>query len=152
FARGDRLAIIGDNRPEWLYAELAAQSLGGVAVAVYQDSLAEQVRYVLEHSGARAVVVEDQEQVDKLLDLVGRLPRLERVIYDDPKGLARYAEPWLLGFGEVLDAGRAAPRREPDARAADVDGGGPEGVGLHCDPPGSTRAPERALVSRRNPT
>ena len=150
FGRGDRLAIVGDNRPEWLYAELAAQSLGGVAVGIYQDSLADQARFVLEHSEARVVVVEDQEQVDKLLELDGRLPRLQHVVYDDPKGLGRYTHRWLIGFREVLAQGAEARRREPGAWDAEVDRGQPGDVCLLCYTSGTTGSPKGAMLCHRN--
>ena len=79
FKRDDKLAIIGDNRPEWVYAELAAQSLGGIPLGIYQDSILTEVAYIINHSEARIVVAEDQEQVDKILEMKNELPLLERV-------------------------------------------------------------------------
>ncbi len=70
--RGDKVAIIGDNRPEWLYAELAAQAIGGASIGIYQDSVAEEVRYLVEASDARVIVAEDQEQVDKIIEIWSR--------------------------------------------------------------------------------
>jgi long-chain acyl-CoA synthetase len=150
FRRGDRLAIIGDNRPQWLYAELAAQSLGGVAVGVYQDSLADQVRYIVDHADARMVVVEDQEQVDKLLDVKARLPGLERIVYDDPKGLARYRDGLLTPFADVEARGREVAGREPGAFDAEVEAGGPEDVCLLCYTSGTTGHPKGAMLCHRN--
>jgi long-chain acyl-CoA synthetase len=104
--RGDAVAIIGDNRPR-LYATFAAvQSLGGVPVPVYQDSVAEEMAYVLEHSEARFAVVQDQEQVDKLISVADRLKRLERVIYDEERGLSDYDPKSLTSFEEVQRLGR----------------------------------------------
>jgi long-chain acyl-CoA synthetase len=88
--RGDVVAIIGDNRPR-LYATFSAvQSLGGIPVPVYQDAVADEMAYVLEHAEARFAVVGDQEQVDKVISIVDRLPKLERIIYDEERGLATY--------------------------------------------------------------
>jgi long-chain acyl-CoA synthetase len=88
--RGDKLAIVGDNRPEWLYAELAAHSLGAVSVGIYQDSAAEEVKYILQASDARIIVAEDQEQVDKILEIWPSLQDVLKVIYYYPKGLRNY--------------------------------------------------------------
>src|SRR6201993_701747 len=84
FARGDKLSVIGDNRPRLYWAQLAAQCLGGVAVPVYQDSIAAELAYVLDHAEVAVIVAENQEQVDKILLLTDRLPRLRLVVYDDP--------------------------------------------------------------------
>jgi long-chain acyl-CoA synthetase len=85
--RGDKVAVICGNRPEWLYVELAAQSAGAVPVGIFVDSLPHQVKFILDHAEARFVFVEDQEQVDKVLDVRDELPGLERVIVDDTRGL-----------------------------------------------------------------
>ena len=90
FRRGDKLAVIGDNRPRLYWAQLAAQCLGGIAVPMYQDAIATEMAYVLNHAEIKVVVAEDQEQVDKILSLKAQLPHLELVVYDDPRGMRHY--------------------------------------------------------------
>src|SRR6478752_4853195 len=88
FKRGDKLSVVGDNRPQLYMAQLSAQLLGGISVPVYQDSIASELVYVLNHAETSVIVAEDQEQVDKALSLKDKLPRLHCVIYDDPRGLS----------------------------------------------------------------
>ena len=100
--RGDVVAIIGDNRPR-LYATFAAvQSLGGVPVPVYQDAVADEMAYVLEHAEARIAVVQDQEQVDKVVSVADRLPKLQRIIYDEDRGLATYDPARVFKFPQAV--------------------------------------------------
>src|SRR5271154_3596282 len=99
FCPGDKLAVIGENRPRLYFAQLAAMSLGGIAVPAYQDAIAAELAYVLDHAEVSVVGAEDQEQVDKVLSLKDRLPQLKLVIYDDPRGLGDYDEPVLKSFG-----------------------------------------------------
>ena len=106
FRRGDLLAVIGDNRPRLYWAQLAAQCLGGVAVPVYQDSIAAELVYVLDHAEVSVIVAEDQEQVDKILAIKAQLRHLDLVIFDDPRGLQHYDMPFLNSFDEVQAAGR----------------------------------------------
>ena len=111
--RGDVVAIIGDNRPR-LYATFAAvQSLGGIPVPVYQDAVADEMAYVLEHAEARFAVVGDQEQVDKVISIADRLPKLERIVYDEERGLATYDPARLHSFKHVQDLGREEMRANP---------------------------------------
>ena len=86
--RGDKLAIIGDNRPRLYWSMVAAQSLGAVPVPVYQDSVADEMAFVIDHAEARFAIAEDQEQVDKLIEIKARCPRLEMIIYLRPPGPA----------------------------------------------------------------
>src|SRR2546423_14590212 len=113
-ARGDRLAIIGDNRPRLYWAIAAAQALGGVPVPVYQDSIADEMAFVLDHAEVRFAIVEDQEQVDKLVLVKERCPLLETVIFCDPRGLRHYPQPYLHGYDRVRDAGHQMRRERPD--------------------------------------
>src|SRR6188474_99388 len=83
FARGDRTAVVGDNRPPLYWAMLATQALGGVPVPLYQDSIEKEMQFILAHAEARFAVVEDQEQVDKLLHVRAECPRLDYIIYED---------------------------------------------------------------------
>ena len=112
FGRGDRLAIIGDNRPRLYAAMCAAQALGGIPVPMYQDSVAKELGYVLQHAEARFAVAEDQEQVDKLLELRDSCPSLERIVYMDPRGMRQYDLSALVSYAEVKEKGREQYRRD----------------------------------------
>jgi len=111
FKPGDTLAIIGTNRPRLYWSMVAAQMGGGVPVPVYQDSVAEEMAYVLDHCEASIVIAEDQEQVDKVLSVAERLPRLTHIIYADPRGLRNYDHTKLHAFTEVQATGRAEEAR-----------------------------------------
>lgn len=105
---GDKVAIVGDNRPRLYWAMCAIQALGAIPLPVYQDSVAEEMGYVLEHAGVVAAVVEDQEQVDKMLEIGESYKGIKTVIYDDPRGLAKYQVDGLHSFEELEEMGRAA--------------------------------------------
>jgi len=113
FADDDALAIIGDNRPEWVFAELAAQSLKGRPLGIYQDSILNEVAYVIDHSGATFVVAEDQEQADKVLDMQKELPGVKKIIYTDPKGMRDYDDPLLVFMPDVEEMGRKFEEENP---------------------------------------
>jgi long-chain acyl-CoA synthetase len=104
--RDDKLAIIGTNRPRLYWAMCAAQALGAVPVPIYADSVAEEMAYILEHAEVTIAVVEDQEQVDKLLLISDRLDRLAHIIYDEPRGLRDYDRTRLKSIDEVQKLGR----------------------------------------------
>ncbi len=108
FGRDDRVAIVGSNRPRLYWAMVAAQALGGVPVPVYADSVAEEMAYVLAHAEVSFAVVEDQEQVDKLLSVSAEVPTLRQIIYDDPRGLRDYDRKHVHGFEAVQALGAAA--------------------------------------------
>src|SRR6266513_1111535 len=106
FKRGDRLSVIGDNRPRLYAAQVAAQCLGGVSVPVYQDSIAKELAFVWNHADVSVILAEDQEQVDKVVALRDQLPKLRWVIYDDPRGMLTYRHEWLKSFADVEALGR----------------------------------------------
>jgi len=113
FRRGDKLAVIGDNRPRLYWAISAAQALGGIPVPIYQDSIADEMAYVLDHAEVRFAVAEDQEQVDKLLAVKERCPLLETIIFDDPRGMRHYAFPFLHDYETVQKEGRSWAASHP---------------------------------------
>jgi long-chain acyl-CoA synthetase len=103
----ETIAIIGDNRPEWVIAELAAQAVGAKSIGIYQDAVVKEVAYILTHADVSFIVVEDQEQVDKILEMWPQLGGVRKVIYYDPKGLRNYTEDFLIYFPEVQKMGQA---------------------------------------------
>ena len=111
--RGDTMAIVGSNRPRLYWSVTAAQMVGAVPVPVYADAGADEVAFVLAHSDARFAAVEDQEQVDKLLSLAERLPKLERIVYDERRGLRDYDHGRLRAIADVISDGREALAEEP---------------------------------------
>lgn len=106
FEPEDKISIIGDNKPEWVIAELAAQSACGYGVGIYQDSILKEVAYVINHSDTKFVVAEDQEQVDKILDMEEELPNVKKIIYYDPKGMSKYKHDKLIYFPDVIELGK----------------------------------------------
>src|SRR3954468_6382693 len=114
FKRGMNLAIIGDNRPRLYWAMAAAQCLGGVPVPLYQDAPAADMAYVLDNAEIEFAVVEDQEQVDKLLEIRQTVPRLSHIIYDDERGMRHYAQPELCAYEKLQQIGRDYDRAHPD--------------------------------------
>ena len=113
FRRGMNLAVVGDNRPRLYWAMAAAQCLGGVPVPLYQDAPAADMSFVLDNAEIDFAVAEDQEQVDKLLEIKQDLPRLSHIIYDDERGLRNYAQPGLTSFDRVQQLGREFATRHP---------------------------------------
>ncbi len=105
---GDFIAIIGRNRPHFYFAMVAAQSVGAVPVPVYNDSAAEEMKYILEHCSARFAIVEDQEQVDKIIDIQEHLHQFKHMIYIDPRGMRKYDHSALHEYSRIQDQGRAA--------------------------------------------
>src|SRR5262245_22976467 len=148
--RGDKVAVICGNRPAWLYVELAAQSAGAIPVGIFVESLPHQVKFILEHAEARFVLVEDQEQVDKVLSLRHELPGLERVIVDDTRGLEEYGEPWLISLDEVDARGRNLRAAEPHLYDELLAKGAPSDIALLAYTSGTTGVPKAAMVSHRN--
>jgi len=100
--RGDKIAIIGDNRPNLYLAIASAQILGAIPVPCYQDSVADEIQYILEHAEAKLAVVENQEQVDKLLEIKEKLPLLKNIFYSDPRGLEKYNEKIVFSLETIL--------------------------------------------------
>src|SRR5262245_6465674 len=129
-ARGDRVAVVCGNRPAWLYTELAAQAAGAAALGIFVDSLPDSVQRILEHSEARFLLAEDRDQADKVLGWRDEVPRLERVIVDDMRGLEASQDPMLVSLAAVEEAGRALNAREPGRYAALVEGTEPSDVAL----------------------
>jgi long-chain acyl-CoA synthetase len=152
FGRGEPLAILGDNRPEWVISELAAQSLGGMSVGLYPDGVLEEVEHVIQHAQVRFVVAEDQEQVDKLVALrkAGRLETVERIVYYDPRGLEHYDVAELVHFPDVERAGEDFEREHPGWFDEQVAGVAPTDIAILCTTSGTTAKPKLAMLSHEN--
>jgi long-chain acyl-CoA synthetase len=148
--RGDRLAVISGNRPAWLYVELAAQAAGAVPLGIFVDSPPEQVRASLEHSEARIVLVEDQEQADKVLGLRPAPPGLEHIVVDDMRGLETETDPRLRSLAAVEQRGRELDVKEPGRHPALLERVGPDDVALLAYTSGTTGLSKAAMISHRN--
>jgi len=140
--RGEHVVVVGDNRPRLYASMLAAQSLGAVPVPLYQDAAAAEFVFPITNAEVRFAVVEDQEQVDKLLELREQCPQLQRIWYDDPRGLRKYAEPGLEALDALIAEGAARAAREPGFFAAQVQAGQPHDVAAMFFTSGTTGNPK----------
>jgi long-chain acyl-CoA synthetase len=150
FARGDKLSVIGDNRPRLYWAQVAAMCLGGVAVPVYQDAIAKELAFVLDHAEVSVIVAEDQEQVDKILALKEQLPALKLVIYEDSRGMLQYKTANLRSLDEVEELGRQFGAAHPGHFEAEIDRGRVQDLALFAYTSGTTGSPKGAMLTHAN--
>jgi long-chain acyl-CoA synthetase len=145
----DRVAIIGENEPQWFWAEFATQAAGGIMVGIYTDMVPSEVRYIAKHSGSRFAVAHDQEQVDKFIGIMEELPDLRKVIYWDDKGLSHYSHPFLMSFEEVLELGKKYDELHGGSFEENVARGSGEDIAALYYTSGTTGEPKAAMVSHR---
>jgi long-chain acyl-CoA synthetase len=148
--KGDKISILSENNPEWLYADIGSQAVGGIVVGIYPTNVTTQVEYILDHSQSAFVVVGDQEQTDKVLEVKERLPGIKKVIIIDMKGLRRYRDPLLISFKAVLELGQKGDEQDPELFERLVDETEPEDTALMVYTSGTTGKPKGAMISHRN--
>lgn len=147
---GDKVAMIGDNRPEGLWAEMGTLCAGGVAVWLFQDCLLDEVAYIINHSDTRFLFGEGQEEVDKALSIKEKCPQLEKIIWDDPKGMRSYDDPVLLSMKKLIESGKEMDRKDPGLFDRMVAGGKAKDVALLFYTSGTTALPKGVLLSHYN--
>ena len=148
--RGDKLAIIGDNRPRLYWAMTAAQALGAIPVPLYQDAVAEEMAYVFDNADVKIALAENQEQVDKLLEIHERYPDLEHIIFDDTRGMRLYEQEFLHDFEKVQQAGLEFDRNHADYYDREVATGNGSEISIMLYTSGTTGKPKGVVLSNDN--
>lgn len=146
---GDVVAIAGDSDPQWFWAEYAVQAAGGIPVGLYVDAHFAEVRYLLDHSEARFIFAKDQEQIDKVLLVNDELPKLERIIFWDPRGLWYYDSPSLTSWEQLEDEGRVYEKDRPSIFDVNIDKTNPDDVAVLCYTSGTTRVTEDGISKQK---
>lgn len=149
-AHGDTVAVIGNNRPTSLYAVIGVQAAGGVALCLYQDTPSAELALLLERFDVKYLVAEDQEQVDKILDIKAQLPGLVRVIYCDPRGMRNYRQEYLTTFEQVVGMGSNIDAQHPGRFEQTIASGKGDDIAVICTTSGTTGEPQGAMLSYRN--
>lgn len=147
---GDRVSLIGDNEPQWYWAEYATQSVGGAAVGIFVDCVPEEVEYIVKHSDSKFVVARDQEQTDKILAIRNNVPLVRNVIYWDYKGMWAYEDPFVKGWDEVIELGKEYEKTHPGFFEEMVERGNGNSPAIYCYTSGTTGLPKGAIVSHNN--
>lgn len=144
--RGDAVGLIGDNRPEWVAGEIAVHAVGGMIFGIYQDSLNEEVAYLINYAGARVILAEDEEQVDKVLEITEQCPCVEHIIYSDPRGMRKYDDPRLMSLEELLQKGADHHLDHPGDYDRMVAAGKGQDTAILCPTSGTTSKPKLAML------
>ncbi len=144
--RGDVVALIGKNRPHWVWAEYAAHAVGAMTVGIYEDVLGQEAVYLLDYTEAEVIVAEDEEQVDKLLEVADELPKLRHIVYWDPRGMRKYHDHRLVFMDDMKTRGAEAEAKDPDLFAREVAAGKGEDVVVLCTTSGTTANPKLAML------
>ena len=150
FKRGMNLAIVGDNRPRLYWAMAAAQCLGGIPVPLYQDAPAADMAYVLENAEIAFAIVEDQEQVDKLLEIKQHYAGIQHIAYDDDRGMRHYHQPELISYAGLQELGRAYDQAHPEFFMHELELGQPEDTAVMLYTSGTTGKPKGVCQSHRS--
>ena len=148
--RGDKVAMIGDNRPEGLWAEMAAMCAGAIGVWLFQDCMMDEVKYIIDHSDSKIFVGETQEEVDKGLSIKDECPKLDIIMWDDPKGMRNYHQDFLISVKKVQELGRELDAEEPDLFEKTIHEGHGDDTCLLFYTSGTTALPKGALLSHWN--
>ncbi len=148
--RGEPVGIVLNNNPEWLFSQLGAQAAGGVVLNLFTSAMAEELAASLNRVQAALVVVQDQEQVDKLLEKRDKLTHVRKIIYLDPTGMRTYDDPWVMSFRELLERGRSLGEAEPGRFESEIARGKPRDIALMIQTSGTTGLPKLAQLSHRN--
>ena len=146
---GDVVGLIGDNRPDWVMGEIAAHALRARSLGIYRDALDDEVAYLLSFSAASAVIAEDEEQVDKLLNVSDQLTDLRHIIYCDPRGMRKHDDPRLMSMEVLLHRGAEVAATDPDAWDALVEATCGNDIAILCTTSGTTARPKLAQISGR---
>src|SRR3982075_4543160 len=145
--RGDVIGIIGDNRPDWVSAEIATHAVSAMSLGLYRDVLDEEAAYLLSYGDAKLVFAEDEEQVDKLLTRADRAPNLKHIVYSDPRGMRKYDDPRLMEANKLVAWGGTRARGEPELYDRLVDATKGEDVAILCTTSGTTANPKLAMLA-----
>ncbi len=148
--KNDKVSMIGDNRPQGLWAEMGVLCAGGIGIWLFQDCLTDEVEHIINHSDTRFMFAETQEEVDKGLEIKEKCPRLEKIIWDDPKGMRNYHDPCLMNLKELQALGEAFGEKNPDLFESLINEGNGEDVALLFYTSGTTALPKGVLLTHYN--
>ncbi len=148
--RGQKVVIIGDNDPQYFWAQLAVQAAGGVAVGIFTDSIPREIEYITTHSDSVLAFAKDQEQCDKFLEIRDSLPDIQQVIYWDERGLWNYDDPWLISFEGVEAQGQKLDEEQPALFEQLVAEGKGEDLAIFCYTSGTTGLPKGVMITHNN--
>jgi len=149
--KGDRLALIGDNIPELLFIALGTQSIGAISAGIYQTSLPDEIADLLDYMDISIIFCDDQEQVDKIVEIRDKIPKVTRVIYEDPRGMRNYrTDDWFMFIDDLYELGETIHREQPDLFETLVNDGKPDDVCHLCLTSGTTGLPKAAMMTHRN--
>ncbi len=144
--QSDVIGLLGDNRPEWVWGELAAHAIKAYSLGIYQDSMHDEVAYLINYAQAKVVIAEDEEQCDKLLELGDTIPSVELIVYCDPRGMRKYDDPRLVDVETLYQQGQALDQAQPERYSALVNATHGNDLSILCTTSGTTSKPKLALL------